>query len=224
MRDALLECRRRGDALRGSTVVTSVKMATSMADALGLPHGYVRLHLRHLSEAGEITFKGHGTSAAAMTPVDAANLLIAVAGSSFAKDSLETLKGFSILTVAGSAARKTDRLDHAIADEFHQIVVYLKSGPSDHWDLELDQVAVRFVSVVGGGKKSPKLAIVRSFRKFDDPTAALTFVSPGIDPETLDESDFAAQLPSSHLIQSRHVTLASMLDIGKSLVSPIPRR
>lgn len=47
--------------------------------------------------AGMISFKGHGRGAATMTTLDASRLLIAAAGSSFAKDSVQTLKEFGSL-------------------------------------------------------------------------------------------------------------------------------
>jgi hypothetical protein len=57
--------------------------------------------------AGEITFKGYGRGAAAMTPLDAARLLIAVTGSTFAKDAMTVLANFVKLTSLKARARQT---------------------------------------------------------------------------------------------------------------------
>jgi hypothetical protein len=57
--------------------------------------------------AGEITFKGYGRGAAAMTPLDAARLLIAVTGSTFAKDAMTVLANFAKLTSLKARARQT---------------------------------------------------------------------------------------------------------------------
>jgi len=74
----------------------------SMAAALGIPFETMREHLRKIRRAGRISFKGHGRGAAVMTTIDAAGLLIAAAGSSFVKDSVETLDGFRNLQPIGS--------------------------------------------------------------------------------------------------------------------------
>lgn len=55
------------------------------------------LHLKTIRAAGEITFKGYGRAAAAMTPLDVSRLLIATAGSTFAKDSADVRKRFAKL-------------------------------------------------------------------------------------------------------------------------------
>lgn len=67
----------------------------------------VRLHLKTIRAAGEITFKGYGRGAAAMTPLDAARLLIAVTGSTFAKDAMTVLANFAKLTSLKARARET---------------------------------------------------------------------------------------------------------------------
>jgi hypothetical protein len=72
-------------------------LADVVADALGITRESAQLHLKSIRAAGEITFKGYGRAAAAMTPLDASRLLIAAAGSTFAKDSVEVLKRFAKL-------------------------------------------------------------------------------------------------------------------------------
>jgi hypothetical protein len=54
-------------------------------------------HLKTIRAAGQISFKGYGRAAAHMTALDASRLLIASAGSTFAKDSFEVLTRFANL-------------------------------------------------------------------------------------------------------------------------------
>jgi hypothetical protein len=196
-------------------------MAVAMADAMGLPRENVRLHLRHLSEAGEITFKGHGRSAASMTATDASKLLIAVAGSSFVKDSVDILRGFSILTVSGSKASDAERFNTTVIDSLNRIVAYLKDSSAPRMgasDLEVHGIAIKMLSVVGGNGDSPKVAVVRRFIRGRGRGGAVTFVTPGIETPISSEAEFACRLPRGGLIQARHVTLGTMLKIGCSLI------
>jgi hypothetical protein len=202
-------------------LATSVEMAIAMADAMGLPRESFRLHLRHLSEAGEITFKGHGRSAAAMTTADAGKLLIAVAGSSFVKDSVDTLRGFASLTSRASLASDARRFDVAVIDSLDRVVAYLKNpgtATSGKADLEDYGIAVKMLSIVGGKVDSPKVAVVRRFHHERGRGGALTFVTPALHPMISSEADLADRLMSGRLIQTRHVTVRSMLEIGRSLV------
>jgi predicted ArsR family transcriptional regulator len=78
-------------------VATSIELAGAVAVALGIADETIKLHLKTIRAAGAISFKGYGRSAAAMTPLDASRLIIAVAGSTFAKDSAAVLERFSKL-------------------------------------------------------------------------------------------------------------------------------
>src|SRR5690349_18023854 len=77
-------------------MLTSHGLAEVVAGALGLPSETVRQHLRNLQAAdrGLISAKGRGRGAAAMSPLDAARLLIAAVGSDFVKDSVAALDAF----------------------------------------------------------------------------------------------------------------------------------
>src|SRR5258708_31968483 len=72
-------------------MATSGELCETIATALGVPFETTREHLRHIRRDGMISFKGHGRGAAAMSTLDASRLLLTVAGSSFVKDSVETL-------------------------------------------------------------------------------------------------------------------------------------
>jgi hypothetical protein len=77
--------------------------SNSVAKALGISFETTREHLRNLRRVDEtLTFKGYGRGAAQMTPLDATRLLIAAAGSSFVKDSLQTLYAFQNLQSIGA--------------------------------------------------------------------------------------------------------------------------
>lgn len=94
---------------------TSGQLVKAIADALLLPHSTVALYDRALSEAGVRTKGGRGRSAAQMTTLDAANLLIAIISSPISGPSIATAfenwKQYAQLTSAGgvSAGTQTDR-------------------------------------------------------------------------------------------------------------------
>ena len=73
------------------------ELVRTVAEVLGVPEATVVVHDRNLAVAGLRTKGGRGPSAAKMTPLDAANLLIAVAASSAVKDSVETVKAYADL-------------------------------------------------------------------------------------------------------------------------------
>src|SRR5664280_2756428 len=75
-------------------VATSTELSNIVADALCVTRESAYLHLKTIRKHGMISFKGYGRGAAAMTPLDAAHLVIAVAGSTFAKDSMASLTRF----------------------------------------------------------------------------------------------------------------------------------
>ena len=75
-------------------MATSGDLVRIVAYALELAPETVFIHMRNLRVAELISKKGHGRSAAKMTPLDATRLLLASAGSAFAKDSVETTREF----------------------------------------------------------------------------------------------------------------------------------
>lgn len=78
-------------------MVTSRALAGIIGEALQIPAETAQLHLKVVREAGLISFKGYGRSAADMTSLDAARLVLAASGSRFAKDSAEVLESFAKL-------------------------------------------------------------------------------------------------------------------------------
>lgn len=68
-----------------------------VGDSRGISRESAQLHLKTIRTAAEISFKGYGRVAAAMIPIDASRLVIASAGSIFAKDSADVLRRFAKL-------------------------------------------------------------------------------------------------------------------------------
>jgi hypothetical protein len=62
-------------------MATPGQLVRTMADVLGIPSATVAQYDRQLAEAGLRTTGGRGTSAAKVTAIDAANLLITILGS-----------------------------------------------------------------------------------------------------------------------------------------------
>src|ERR1700674_3021367 len=107
-------------------MATSGELCLVTAEALGISFETTREHLRHIRRAAMISFKGHGRGGAAMTTLAAARLLIAAAGSSFAKDSLETLEGFGKLKPMRKSPRqrsmKEITLEAHLADVMQMLI------------------------------------------------------------------------------------------------------
>lgn len=80
------------------------QLVKAIAEVLGQPEVSVTQHDRNLVAAGLRTKGGRGNSAASMTARDATNLLIAVAGSSAIKDTVQTVREFGSLPARSAEA------------------------------------------------------------------------------------------------------------------------
>lgn len=78
-------------------MATPKELVAKVAELTGVPEGTVVQHDRNLSVAGLRTMGGRGRAAAQVTYQDAANLLIAVAGSRNVKDSVKTVQEYAEL-------------------------------------------------------------------------------------------------------------------------------
>ncbi|MBI1620796.1 hypothetical protein [Aquamicrobium zhengzhouense] len=78
-------------------MATPKELVAKVAELTGVPEGTVVQHDRNLSVAGLRTVGGRGRAAAQVTYQDAANLLIAVAGSRNVKDSVKTVQEYAEL-------------------------------------------------------------------------------------------------------------------------------
>jgi hypothetical protein len=76
-------------------MATPGELVRSMAAAFGVSEATVAVHDRNLAIAGLRTKLGRGTSAAQMTPRDAANLTVAIMGSAEVRDSVIAVKRYS---------------------------------------------------------------------------------------------------------------------------------
>jgi hypothetical protein len=76
-----------------------MKLIESVADALGVDVATVVTHDRNLLTAGLRTKGGRGRAAARMTPGDASNLIIAVAGSDQVQNSVAAVKNYTTLVL-----------------------------------------------------------------------------------------------------------------------------
>lgn len=212
-------------------MATSGQLCQSVAKALGVPFETVREHLRNIRRAGEITFKGHGRGAAAMTTLDASRLLITAVGSSFVKDSVETLVEFRKLQplgagkpVRGSLTKKLKpkiALDAYVADMMQRLIderdrlpnAYRRppQNPEAHASLVLTLMSV--VSALAS--EFPRAAVVRYFTERG--AGGVSFASPKWSRPVLGEAEYALQLPKAGLIQVRHVPAWTLAEIAHSL-------
>ncbi|KRQ14656.1 hypothetical protein AOQ71_12260 [Bradyrhizobium manausense] len=90
------------------------QLRKAVAEALGLQDQLesVDVHLRNLREAGHITKAKKGGGAADMSPDDALNLFLAVAGSDRVKDSVKTVECFRPLPRTSIRMRSNERPQH----------------------------------------------------------------------------------------------------------------
>jgi hypothetical protein len=76
-------------------VATPKELVKAVAEATGVSEATVTVHDRNLLLGGLRTAGKRGRGVAQVTPTDAANLLVAVAGSRSVKDSVKTVKQYS---------------------------------------------------------------------------------------------------------------------------------
>ena len=76
-------------------MATPGELVRDMAAAFGVSEATVAVHDRNLAIAGLRTKLGRGTSAAKMTPRDAANLTVAIMGSAEVRDSVIAVKRYA---------------------------------------------------------------------------------------------------------------------------------
>jgi len=165
------------------------------------------------------------------TSLDAARLLIAAAGSSFVKDSLETLEGFGKLRPARKSPRprgvKEITLEMHLAEVMQKLVderdrlpdAYRRPvGPGVD-----SRIALRMMSVVSARPGAfPRTA---SVWRFLDSGSTLDFTvvdfsSSELPGPTLNSADYAVQLGDAGLFQTRDVPAWVLAEIARGLVAP----
>jgi hypothetical protein len=218
-------------------VATSGELCSSVAKALGISFETTREHLRNLRRVDKtLTFKGYGRGAAQMTPLDATRLLIAAAGSSFVKDSLQTLYVFQNLQSIGPGEpMRPDRpqfrkprvsLEDYIARVIQRLIDLKGRLPVSyqrppHEETQTAAIALTLLSVVDSNL--PRAAVVR-YRGLsgDDVFAgALSFAVPTLwsNPVT-NVASYAhevGRMGAVGLIQTRNVPAWALAEIAHSL-------
>lgn len=101
-------------------------LVRGIAELLGMSHVYIGAFDRELAKQGLRTKHGRGSSAASMTPTDAANLLIAIMSGAQAKDSVEAVQRYAGLI--GKRQSSYER-DGSRMITFFDYRARLQSGP-----------------------------------------------------------------------------------------------
>jgi hypothetical protein len=209
-------------------VATSGELCISVAAALGIPFETTREHLRNIRRAGMISFKGHGRGAAAMTTLDAARLLIAAAGSSFVKDSVETLEGFGTLKPTRKSPRprgmKEITLEGHLADVMQKLIDERDQLPDAYRrpvGRGIDsRIALRMTSAVSARPgQFPRTASVWRFLNsgITQDFTVVGFSSSELSSPALNSADCAVQLGDAGLIQTRDVPAWVLAEIALAL-------
>jgi hypothetical protein len=178
-----------------------------------------------------ISFKGHGRGAAAMTTLDAARLLLAAAGSSFVKDSVETLEEFGSLepVEAGKPARGGVTtapklrivLEKYLAEVMQRLIDEREHLPSAYRRPPQDAPppgisGLTLMSIVSAPSKHfPRMVIVRRFTSRG--VGAVSFASPKLSSPVSNVTEYALQLRGVGLIQTRDVPAWTPAEIAHTL-------
>lgn len=217
-------------------MVTSIELADIVGDALGVTRESAQLHLKTVRADKQISFKGYGRAAAAMTPLDASRLVIAAAGSTFAKDSAEVLRRFAKLKPlgSGSAAETLETcLEKRIDDLPLEVtaspyVEYKKPGQRPWGSQRLAEAALQLFEPMGADvAKLARFALVRWITHGGDSQFRL-FGPPGHPPlrrrrHEKDEKDgreiydIVELYSGPQLFQVRVVGRKALIEIGAAL-------
>lgn len=148
-------------------VVTSTELADVVGDALGISRASAQLHLKTIRADGQILFTGYGRAAAEMTSLEAARLVLACAGSTFAKDSMEVLKRFAHLGPAGSRKPSTS-LERFLAARIAELPMFVQPERRERGlgrsfgSRRLAQTALQLYEPIGEKvEELPRFAVVR---------------------------------------------------------------
>lgn len=213
-----------------SPLVTSIALADVVADALGITKESAQLHLKTIRAAGEITFKGYGRAAAAMTPLDASRLVIASAGSIFAKDSADVLTRFAKLVPISKRTRRTETLEESLAHRIAELPMEVPPpehvSPSSEWQQRfgsrrLAETALQMLDAIPtNNKKTDKLPRFAILRWLDHRGHSNVLVF-GPEEETFDRGteipDLLDRYSDHCLFQVRIVRRRALIDIAKAL-------
>jgi hypothetical protein len=196
-------------------MVTSLRLADVVADALGLSGQTVVQHVKNLHAKRLLTLAGRGRGAAHMRPIDAARLLIAAAGSDLVKDSVATVEAFGGLLPIGHSTRPGPHIlfeDH-LAGLLTEIAIRVDGADEGE---PISYLSLSLLSAVSRGRSTfPCVAVAR--RISGRGVRGISFSSAAWDAREISPAGYAAAFKDSGLIREKHVSLGAMKKIALSL-------
>lgn len=201
-------------------MVTSLKLADVVADALGLSVQTVVQHVKNLQEPDPqlLLSTGRGRGAAQMRPLDAARLVLAAAGSDLVKDSVATVKSFGGLLPIGSAGTPGARIrleDH-LAGLLTDIAARLHAGERIDDKGRLSYVGLSLLSAASTGRHPlPQAAVARRILALG--VGAMSFATGDWQTPEISAGEYAARVGAAGLIRERHVTIGALEKIASNL-------
>lgn len=138
-------------------MATPKELVAKIADLTGVPEGTVILHDRNLLNAGLRSEGLRGRGKSVVTYLDAANLLIAVAGSRNVKDSAKTVRDYADLKASTALSFDVGGQDVTRGETFADaLAALLEAVPASREDFAGDDAAWIDVSLFG---PSPRAVI-----------------------------------------------------------------
>lgn len=204
-------------------MATSTDLARAVASALGLSEKAVLLHLKHIRAVpGTITFKGHGSSAADMTPLDAARLVIVTAGSAYAANAARTLRRF-----AGLASTRPGHTAASLEQMLAETIAGVRSGrfrrpgpPGPEHYARPDVLAEACLKLTWPegeiGDSLPCVATIRRFRSSGGHDT-FTFASAELGHRYVDEARLMGALEEVRVTTTRSVSFSALERVAAAL-------
>lgn len=201
-------------------MVTSLKLADVVADALGLSVQTIVQHVKNLQdpEPQLLLSTGRGRGAAQMRPLDAARLVLAAAGSDLVKDSVATVKSFGGLLPIGSAGTSGThiRLEDHLAGLLTDIAARLHAGERADEKGRPSYLGLSLLSAASTGRNSlPRAAVARRIRVGG--VGAMSFATGDWQTPEITAGGYAARVGAAGLIRERHVTIGALEKIAANL-------
>ncbi|NOV20938.1 hypothetical protein E5S70_33815 [Ensifer adhaerens] len=143
-------------------MATPKELVAKIADLTGVPEGTVILHDRNLLNAGLRSEGQRGRGKSVVTYLDAANLLIAVAGSRNVKDSVKTVRDYADLRASAPLIFEDEGAEVKRGETFADaIAALLEAAPRSPDSFDGDDSAWIDVSLFG-----PTPHAVIEYKKF----------------------------------------------------------
>lgn len=198
-------------------MVTSLKLANVVAEALGLSGQTVVQHVKNLQAHGLLLSTGRGRGAAQMRPIDAARLVLAAAGSDLVKDSVEAAQSFGrLLPIARPGAPVANILleDH-LAGALTDIAVRVHAGENTGEGERPSYLSLSLLSAASTGRPLPRAAVTR--RILARGVGAMSFATGNWPAPEVTAGSYAVRVGAAGLIRERHVTIGALEKIAANL-------